>query len=61
MNTYIYGNEVEDYDLDMLTSVYAIEGVDYVVVGQLKKIEYESLYTCLSSSSSIKRKIKRFL
>lgn len=61
MNTYVYGNEVEDYEMEMLSSVYAIEGVDYEVVGKLSNNEYLDLHTCLLNSSSIKRKIKKLL
>ena len=61
MNTYVYGNEVEDYEAAILSSIYAIEGVDYEIVGQLTEAEYNSLYTCIQTSSSTKRKIKKLL
>lgn len=61
LNTYIYGNEVEDYDVETLSEVYAIEGIDFNIVGNLSKEEYLSLYQCLTNSSSLKRKIKRLL
>jgi hypothetical protein len=59
LNTYIYGNEVEDYLLEDLNRVYAIEGIDYEIVGKLTELEYNDLYQCISNSSSVKRKIKR--
>ena len=61
MNTYVYGNEVEDYETAILSSIYAIEGVDYEIVGRLREDEYNNLYNCILNSSSTKRKIKRLL
>ena len=61
MNTYIYGNEVEDYTLQILQSNYQIEGVDYEVLGLLTKQEYLDLCACLKQSTSIRRGIKKYL
>ena len=61
MNTYVYGNEVEDYKLELLASVYGIEGVDYEILGQLLDKEFAALYDCIKNSKSIKNKIKRLL
>ena len=61
MNTYVYGSEVEDYEVDLLSSIYAIEGVDFEIVGILSDNEYSDLYNCLKNSSSLKRKIKKVL
>jgi len=33
IDTYIYGNEVEDYTLNVLESIYQIEGVDNEILG----------------------------
>jgi hypothetical protein len=59
--TFIYGDEVEDYDLTILESIYAIEGVDYEIKDTLKEDEYRALIKCLQSSRSVKRKIKKLL
>ena len=61
MNTYVYGNEVEDYEVQILSSVYAIENVDYIIIGKLNDNEYSNLYKCLTNSTSIKRRLKRLL
>ena len=61
MNTYVYGNEVEDYKMELLSSVYGIEGVDYEILGQLLENEFEALYNCIKNSKSVKNKIKRLL
>ncbi|AXY77462.1 hypothetical protein D3H65_27300 [Paraflavitalea soli] len=59
--TFIYGNEVDDFDVTTLESVYPIEGVDYEIKDTLKQDEYESLIKCLQASRSVKRKIKKLL
>lgn len=59
--TYIYGNEVESYKLETLSSVYTIENIDYEILGTLTDEEFTSIYDCLKNSSSIKRGIKRLL
>lgn len=61
MNTYVYGNEVEDYKMELLSSVYGIEGVDYEILGHLLENEFDALYNCIKNSKSIKNKIKRLL
>jgi hypothetical protein len=61
LNTYVYGNEVEDYEIEILSSIYAIENIDYTIVGKLIEKEYQELYKCLVNSSSIRRGIKKLL
>ena len=60
-STYVYGNEVEDYDVKILESVYLIENVDYEIAGTLIQSEYQALLSCLKESASVKRKIKKLL
>jgi hypothetical protein len=59
--TYIYGNEVETYEVDMLSSVYQVENIDYEIMGTLTDAEFSDLYNCLKNSSSVKRGIRRIL
>jgi len=61
LHTFIYGSEVEDYELEILKSVYGIEGVDYEISGKLILKELTELRKCLMESASVKRKIKRLL
>lgn len=61
LHTFIYGNEVDDYDIAILQSVYGIEGVDFDIIGKLLKEEYENLIACLLNSKSIKRGLKKIL
>jgi len=60
-DTYIYGNEVETYEVNILSSVYQVENIDYEIKGTLSNNEFIDLYTCLKNNSSIKRGIKRLL
>ena len=59
--TFIYGNQVEDYDIEILEEVYKIKGVDYEEKGMLTQQEFRSILECILNSSSTKRKIKRLL
>lgn len=59
--TFIYGGEVDDFDIATLESIYAIEGIDYEIRDTLKQDEYEAIIKCLQASRSVKRKIKRLL
>jgi hypothetical protein len=59
--TFCYGNEVEDYELDILEDIYGLEGVDYEIKGQLLKSEFDSLVNCIKESKSVKRRIQRLL
>lgn len=61
LNTYVYGNEVEDYEVEILSQIYAIENIDYQILDTLTKDEFEALYKCISNSGSTKRKIKKLL
>jgi hypothetical protein len=60
MPTFIYGDQVEDYDLDFLEASY-IEGVDYRIIDTLVKDEFDAIIKCFKNSDSVKFKIKRRL
>lgn len=59
--TFIYGNQVEDYDLEIFEDIYRIEGVDYEEMGVLTEPEFKAIIDCIVNSSSTKRKIKKLL
>ena len=59
--TFIYGNEVEDYNISTITAKYQNSGSDYQIKGQLKQNEFTSLLDCLKNSGNVKRGIKRIL
>ena len=59
--TFIYGNEVEIYEVSILSTVYQVKNIDYEIMGTLTNEEYSALYNCLKNSSSIKRGIRKLL
>jgi hypothetical protein len=59
--TFIYGNEVEIYEVSILSTVYQVKNIDYEIMGTLTNEEFTALYDCLKNSSSIKRGIKKLL
>jgi len=56
-----YGNQVEDYEIEILEDIYKIQGVDYEEKGVLTQNEFKEILNCIINSSSTKRKIKKFL
>lgn len=60
-HTFVYGNEVENYEMSILKSIYPIEGVDYYIEGNLLSNELDELIKCIKESKSVYRKIKRML
>jgi len=61
LDTFIYGQQVDYYELSMLEANYPIENIDYEIIGVLLRPEYEAIVDCLKGSSSVKNKIKRYL
>ena len=59
--TYLYGDQVEDYEVELLRDLYKIEGVDYEIMGILTAPEFKTIIDCITNSGSIKRKIKRLM
>ena len=60
MTTFIYGDQVEDYEMEFLESNY-IEGIDYSVLDSLLKDEFDAIIRCFKNSDSVKFKIKKRL
>ena len=60
MPTFIYGDQVEDYQLELLDASY-IEDVDYRIIDVLVKNEFDAIINCFKNSNSVKFKIKRRL
>jgi len=60
MPTFVYGDQVEDYELEYLEANY-IEDVDYRVMDVLVKDEFDAIINCFKSSDSVKHKIKKRL
>ncbi len=59
--TYVYGYEIEEYEIVTLNLVYGIEGVDFERKGILLPEEYHALLDCIKNSKSVKNRIKRRL
>jgi len=61
LNTFVYGNQIDAYELDMLEDVYPVEESDWEIVGLLTSDEYTALISCLANSPWVKRKYKKML
>jgi len=59
--TFVYGEQIAVYDLEIFTDVYTIEKVDYEINGKLTNIEFKALIKCIRNSRTVKRKIRRKL
>jgi len=59
--TFMYGNEVEEYEIDKLNFDHKIEGVDYEIKGQLTESDSLEILNCLKQSASIRRGVKKHL
>ena len=60
-NTFVYGQQLDEYDVADMQSRYPVEGLDYEIVGQLTSAEFGRLRTCLAASASVKRKFRKML
>lgn len=60
MPTFIYGDQIEDYEADLFGSNY-IEGIDYVILDILIKEEFHAIMHCFRNSNSVRFKIKRLI
>lgn len=60
-HTYLYGQWVNAFELKSLEAVYQVEGVDYEVIGQLKKVELSAIIKCFLKARTLKNKVRRLL
>lgn len=56
--TFIYGNQIDTYELPILKDVYRVEGIEYEIIGMLKKEEYKNIIECFLKSKVVKIKYK---
>jgi hypothetical protein len=61
LDTFLYGQYLDTYEVALLEEIYPIEGVDYEIIGKLTQQELRAVVQCFANSSSVKRKIKRLL
>ena len=59
--TYIYGHQLDSYELVSMEDIYRNEGVDYELFGVMRPDIFRRLILCLKKSKSIKRKYARML
>lgn len=59
--TYLYGHQIDEYDIDLLQDIYPNEGSDYEILGKIKPKLFAALIDCFKSSKSVKRKYRKLL
>ena len=60
-HTYLYGHWVNAFLLKDLEAAYQVEGVDYEIIGLLKKEELTAIIKCFLKARTTKNKVKRLL
>jgi len=61
LDTYLYGEWIDEYEISLLTDLYPIENIDYEIKGSLTNAELTALTACFAASASVKRKYKQLL
>ncbi len=59
--TYIYGYQLDSYEINDMEDMYRIEGIDYELFGEIKPELFEKLIHCLKRSKAVKKKYIRIL
>jgi len=60
-DTFLYGYQIEDYELSILNSIYQKENKDYIIIGTLIDDEYKELIKCFSKNANVKYKHRKHL
>jgi hypothetical protein len=61
LDTFLYGQWIDDFSIELLNDLYPVEEIDYHIVGELDDHELQNVIKCFSSSASVKQKYKRML
>ena len=61
LDTYVYGQQIDEYEIAILKDIYPVKGLDYKVIGTLTNIEFKALKSCFVNSANVKRKFKKVL
>jgi hypothetical protein len=61
LDTFVYGQQIDEYEIANLKDIYPVEGLDYQVVGRLKDTGFKDLKDCFCHSASVKRRFRRLL
>lgn len=59
--SFIYGHQIDSYEIDFLKEIYPIENTDYEIWGKMKSNIFNTLISCFKNSKSVKRKYKKLL
>ncbi len=59
--TYIYGSQLDFYNLADMYDIYRNDGIDYVLWGKMKQPTFNRLKQCLKNSKAVKQKFIRLL
>ena len=59
MTTFIYGDDLEYYEIEKMLSNYPDEGKDYITMGKLINTEFNSILDCFRKSNAVKRGIRK--
>ena len=60
-NTFLYGQQIDEYSIETLSDIYPVEGADYTIIGRLTDGEFGLVKRCFTQSATVKRKYKRML
>ena len=59
--TFLYGQNIDEYEIELMKNIYPLENIDYEIWGKMKKCLFEDLICCFRNSKAVKRKYKRLL
>lgn len=60
-DTYLYGEQLDEYEISMLDDIYPIVDIDYEIIGTLVDKELAAITDYFATSATVKRKYKRLL
>lgn len=61
LDTFVYGQQIDEYEIATLQDIYPVQGLDYKILGRLKDAEFRQLKACFVQSASVKRRFRRLL
>jgi len=60
-NTFLYGHQIDDYEIANMNDLYRNEGTDYIIWGEMEDSLFQNLLNCFKNSKTVKRKYQRIL
>lgn len=61
LDTYVYGQQIDEYEIAILKDIYPVQNLDYKIIGTLTDTEFRLLKECFATSANVKRKYKKLL